>query len=82
MSSEEFDPNVTHIIAPPTSRTLKTFAASLTSSWLITDPQWVFDSIKVGHWLAEGNYGVRFDLKPFEGKPFYVVHLVCTMAMI
>ncbi|KAJ3091707.1 hypothetical protein HK102_013704 [Quaeritorhiza haematococci] len=67
-----FDPKTTHVIAAPQSKTLKTYAASLTSKWLIYDYNWVFDSASAGYWLPEDKYGFLSKDKPFAGKKFYI----------
>jgi hypothetical protein len=56
-----------HVIAPSSSRTFKTFAASLKGAWLIYDPAWVFKSLERGQWLSEAGFGHRFDKTPFHG---------------
>ncbi|KAJ3151638.1 hypothetical protein HDU86_006057 [Geranomyces michiganensis] len=50
---------ITHVISPASSRTLKTFAATLKGCWLITDPAWITDSKAAGRWLPEEGYGWR-----------------------
>ncbi|KAL2913032.1 hypothetical protein HK105_207487 [Polyrhizophydium stewartii] len=71
-STANYDPRITHMIAPPGSRTLKTFAASLMSAWLINDPRWVLDSAKHGSWLDESKYGFRFLENPIRDKRFFL----------
>jgi len=64
--------NLAHLIQPPSSKTLKTFGACLTSAWLIQDPQWIFDSVAKGLWLPEEKYGYRIDVNPFKNTKIYM----------
>ena len=73
--SQAFDKRITHLIQPPSSRTLKSFAASLSNSWLITDPQWVFESAKKGRWIDEQPFGLKPTSNPFYKKK---VHLTAS----
>ena len=57
---------MTHLITPPRTRTLKTFAASLTSKWIITDYNWVLNSAEAGQFLSEATFGERYTEKPFK----------------
>jgi hypothetical protein len=69
--TSEFDNKITHVVAPPNSRTMKILAAALTGRWLI-DPKWVIDSAAAGHFLNESLYGKKYSERPFEGKRFYL----------
>lgn len=67
-----------HIIAPATARTLKTFAGSLCSKWLIHDYKWLTESIFVGKWLPEEAYGLKNTVEPFKDKKIFVTDLFHT----
>ncbi|KAL6077105.1 hypothetical protein QOT17_002411 [Balamuthia mandrillaris] len=67
----EFDTQITHVIAPPDSRTMKTLAAALTGRWLMA-PEWVLDSQREGRWLEEKSYGTCYAERPFALKRFYM----------
>ncbi|KXS14909.1 hypothetical protein M427DRAFT_70254 [Gonapodya prolifera JEL478] len=54
--AEDFDPTVTHIVAPPSSKTLKTFAGLLSGKWIVQDYNWI---------LKSGE-------EPFNGKLFFL----------
>ncbi|KAI8929337.1 hypothetical protein BC831DRAFT_302920 [Entophlyctis helioformis] len=71
-STSNYDSRITHMIAPQGSRTLKTFAASLMSTWLIHDPNWILDSASKGVWLPETKYGFRNTVNPIQGKRFFL----------
>lgn len=49
--SDEYDLRTTHVIAPSNSRTLKTFGASLSSAWIITQPSWILKCEAAYHTL-------------------------------
>lgn len=70
--SDDFDPRITHVVSPIRTRTLKTFAASLTGKWFIYDAAWIENSAKDGSWLPENQYGETFANKPFEGRRVYI----------
>ncbi|OZJ03920.1 hypothetical protein BZG36_03291 [Bifiguratus adelaidae] len=69
--SDEFDLQITHVISPPRSRTLKCFAAALTSRWII-DPKWLEESHKVNEFLSEEPYGQKYTEKPFKDHAFFI----------
>ncbi|KAH6582188.1 hypothetical protein BASA61_008648 [Batrachochytrium salamandrivorans] len=71
-STVAYDPRITHVISPKGTRTLKIFAASLMGAWLITNPDWIMDSVAHGAWLPEGKYGHRSQLNPYLGKRFFL----------
>lgn len=52
ISSSEFTKDLTHVVAPPGSRTMKTLAAALTHRWLVS-PDWILESFERGEWLPE-----------------------------
>ena len=60
------------MISPQNTRTLKTYAASLMSTWLISDIDWIIDSAAKGSWLPEEKYGFRNIVNPLKGKKFYL----------
>eukprot|EP00158_Paraphelidium_tribonemae_P006542 Partr_v1_DN27875_c0_g1_i1_m22670 len=68
----EFEDSITHVITPPGSRTLKCFAASLTSKWIITDVKWVMDSAGAGKFLDETKYGTCYTENPFKDKSYFL----------
>ena len=68
----EFEDKITHVLTPPGCRTLKSFAASLTSKWLITNTAWVIDSFSSEKFVNESRYGERFTERPFKDKSFYL----------
>jgi hypothetical protein len=66
-----FDPQITHLVALPNTRTMKTLIASVLGKWLVTTG-WVTDSVKVGYFLPEQSYGTKFSPRPFLGKKFFI----------
>jgi len=64
------DLKTTHVIAPPSNRTLKTLAVALTGHWIVS-PQWILDSTDAGYFVDESPYGQRLLLNPFLGKKIY-----------
>jgi hypothetical protein len=65
-----YNPKITHMICPPETKTLKTLAAILSGAWIITDPQWIFDSKdKI---QDESNYGFRCENNPITKKTLYI----------
>ncbi|KAJ1649783.1 hypothetical protein IWQ61_009232 [Dispira simplex] len=69
----EFDPAmVTHVITMPGRRTLKVFAAAVSSCWIIHDQEWVEESARRGYFVEEFPYGQRYLEKPFVNKTFYM----------
>jgi hypothetical protein len=65
-----FDPQITHLVALPNTRTMKTLIASVLGKWLVTTG-WVTDSVKVGYFLPEQSYGTKFSPRPFLGKKIF-----------
>lgn len=51
----EFTPQITHVVTPPSCRTMKTLAAALTHRWLVS-PTWVLDSATHGSFLPPQKY--------------------------
>jgi hypothetical protein len=66
-----YNPKITHMICPPETKTLKTLAAILSGAWIITDPQWILESVKEKKVLNESKYGYRCSKNPFTGKQLY-----------
>jgi len=66
----EFDINITHIVTPPNTRTIKTLAAVLSHRWLV-NRQWLLDCQKEGNFIDEQSYGIRSMLTPFKDKKFF-----------
>ncbi|KAI9190693.1 uncharacterized protein BJ171DRAFT_542063 [Polychytrium aggregatum] len=71
-SSEEYDKRTTHLISPPTSKTVKAYSACLMSSWVIHDYNWVLHSAARGRWVEEDPYGFKSTETPFKGKTFFI----------
>ena len=57
---DEYCPRTTHIVSPASSRTLKTFGAALSGAWIITNTNWILDSLKEKKWCHESEYGSVF----------------------
>ncbi len=70
--ADDYDDRMTHVIASQKSRTVKTFGASLCGAWIITDYNWVFESLNCGKWINETKFGVKYSIKPFNGKNYYL----------
>ncbi|KAJ1969707.1 hypothetical protein IWQ62_000447, partial [Dispira parvispora] len=69
----EFDPAVvTHVITMPGRRTLKVFAAAVSSCWIIHNQEWVKESVRRGYFIEEFSYGQRYLEQPFANKTFYM----------
>eukprot|EP01114_Cavostelium_apophysatum_P015640 TRINITY_DN4306_c0_g1_i1.p1 TRINITY_DN4306_c0_g1~~TRINITY_DN4306_c0_g1_i1.p1 ORF type:complete len:1452 (-),score=526.24 TRINITY_DN4306_c0_g1_i1:463-4818(-) len=68
---ELFDAKITHVIAPPNCRTMKTLAASLTGRWLI-QPQWVLESTGAGYFVEESKFGHRNPVSPFRDRKVFI----------
>lgn len=68
---ENLDSSVTHVVAPPGTRTLKTLAACLGLRWLLV-PRWLEESSSVGHLLEETKFGVRLSHRPLAGKNVFI----------
>ena len=69
---QELNDEITHVVMPASSRTLKTFAASLMGKWLITDYTWITESAKVGKFVDEKPFGSRSTSEPFKGVRFFL----------
>lgn len=67
----DYNCNITHMITPTTTKTLKSLAALLSKAWIISDPNWIMDSLKAKEWLPESSYGARLTVNPFEGMSIY-----------
>lgn len=53
---EEINSEVTHVVAPERTTTLKTFLAALSSIWIVP-PRWLNASLKAGTFLSESEFG-------------------------
>jgi len=71
--SIDFEDDVTHVVCPPKSRTLKTLAALVTCRWVVT-AEWIIESNKAGKFLPETLYGVKPAQKPYANKKFYITN--------
>ena len=70
-NESEFDGNITHVVSPPNSRTVKTLAAVLTHKWLVGS-KWVLDSLEEGAFVDEEPYGIHSNESPFRGRKFFL----------
>ena len=69
-SGADFSSDVTHMIAPRGSRTIKVLAATLQGRWLMSSA-WLGDSLRAGRLLPEKDYGEAFvDQQPFRHRTF------------
>jgi len=69
--SGEFEDDITHVICPPNTRTLKTLSAYVKCRW-VGAAEWVLESAKIGKFLPDENYGIRPSKKPFVNKKFFI----------
>uniref|UniRef100_A0A6B2KXH0 BRCT domain-containing protein n=1 Tax=Arcella intermedia TaxID=1963864 RepID=A0A6B2KXH0_9EUKA len=69
--SKQLPKEVTHMVCPPKSRTLKALVALLTCKWVVA-PEWVAESKNLGRAAPEVNFGLRLSQKPYEGKKFFI----------
>jgi hypothetical protein len=67
-----YNPRITHMICPPETKTLKTLAAILSGAWIITDPEWILESVLQKKVQEEGQYGFRCEKNPITGKTLYL----------
>jgi hypothetical protein len=70
-AGDNLDATVTHVVAPPGTRTLKTLAACLGLRWLL-DPSWIEMSAAAGCLLPESAAGVRLAERPLLGKSVFI----------
>lgn len=70
-TDQEFDQKITHVVTASTKKTLKVFAASVSSKFIMR-PQWLLSSKEAGYFLPEESFGVRYTGSPFDGKMFYL----------
>eukprot|EP01127_Copromyxa_protea_P023198 TRINITY_DN8624_c0_g3_i1.p1 TRINITY_DN8624_c0_g3~~TRINITY_DN8624_c0_g3_i1.p1 ORF type:complete len:1511 (-),score=427.56 TRINITY_DN8624_c0_g3_i1:47-4435(-) len=68
---DTFHSTITHVIAPPDCRTMKTLIARLTGRWLVT-PEWILQSAKSKKFLDEGKYGSRITVPTFQDKTVFI----------
>ena len=66
-----YDASVTHVVTPKGSRSLKTLAASLAGSWVVS-PEWIEESAKKRSWQNEEDYGSKYSHKPFFNKSAFI----------
>ena len=66
---DNFNPNITHVIAPPSIRTKKTLCAAVRSKWIVS-ADWVRDSVKQKRFIGESKYGFKRDASILAGKSF------------
>ncbi len=73
--SAEFSHQITHVVTPPHTRTLKTLSAVLTCKWLVT-PDWLIDAQQAhaanpsAPLLSPDSYGIRLREAPLKDKTF------------
>jgi len=65
------DHDSTHVVCPPTSRTVKTLTALVNCRWVVTD-EWIKESSKAKKFLSEYDYGIKVVERPFENKKFWI----------
>jgi len=68
---DTFDAEITHIVAPPNCRTMKTLIASLTQRWVLS-PNWILDSLKQNKFIDEKPYGNRQSTNVFNNKLVFI----------
>ncbi|KAL0489099.1 PAX-interacting protein [Acrasis kona] len=68
---EEYDQKITHVIAPPGTRTLKTLGAAIQGKWIL-DAKWLLDCQKANKFVREDDYGFKHELCPFNFKTVFL----------
>jgi len=66
-----FDSKITHVVAPPMVRTMKTLIGSLTGRWFVK-PEWIINSIPSGKFIPAGGYGHKLKEQPFKDKKVFI----------
>eukprot|EP01124_Arcella_intermedia_P005702 TRINITY_DN13361_c0_g1_i1.p1 TRINITY_DN13361_c0_g1~~TRINITY_DN13361_c0_g1_i1.p1 ORF type:complete len:340 (+),score=90.26 TRINITY_DN13361_c0_g1_i1:34-1053(+) len=71
LDPEEISTEVTHMVSPLDSKTLKMLLAIVNCKWVVA-PEWLRDSAKEKRLLPEEGYGVKLNAKPFINKRFLI----------
>lgn len=68
--ADRFDVRVSHVVSPPSARTLKTLAAAVTGKWIV-GISWIQESQRANVWVSEAPHGRRGDGDRLLNKNVY-----------